>query len=347
VSRCYLYGRGEPAVFSLMKDPAFTRLLRGLYAGGVALPAQEDERETAARAVDAGLLQGNGSGYTPGPRLVVIPRHAVQDAARRMSPALDRYAEIAAAAAPELRDAYERTAAAAAFAWDRAEHTLMAGMLLDLSVGSRLWLDGHIRRGYDETLVWAFEETPGLNAFGVQWVAAEGETAGLAQLWHRGVQRTDLRISPPAVRELARLALGDDPPPSGKERLLLRYLGFTETAEGGERSRVPAFSAAEMDELLLPVLWRSAGRLVAEGVLPALEAGRAAPWWSPRAGSDSVHHALVRTVLELGTDRVVDTGGIAPFPTGTAGTEWGRWVWAERPGPRTLVAGAFEGAMAG
>jgi hypothetical protein len=345
VTRCYLYGRGDAAVSALMKDPAFRRLLPGLFADGTTRPNGEDESAAALRAAAAGLLVPEGAGYAAGPRLVPIPRSASRDAAERMAPALDRYAEIAAGAAAELRDAFGRTAAAGAFAWERVEHTLVAGMLLDLSVGSRLWLDGHVRRGYDETLVWAFEETPGCNAFGVQWAPAAEEAAGLAQLWHRTVERAELRVPGAAAAALARRAFAGEPLPA-REGLLLRYLGLVETGPGGERCAVPAFGADDMEEHLLPLLWRAAEELVAEGVLPALEAGRRAEWWAPRAGEDSVHHALVRTVLERGTDRVVETGGVSPFPAGAAPAGWGRWLWAERAGEHTLVAGAFEHAAA-
>ena len=344
--RCYLYGRGEAGVFALMKDPAFLRLLHGFFAGGAASPASLHEEEAAARAVAAGLLEADGAGYAAGARLVPIPRAALHDAAGRMAPALDTYARIAAEAAPRVREAFGRTEAAALFGWERVEHTLMAGMLLDLSVGSRLWLDGHIRRGYDETLVWAFEESPGRNAFGVQWTPAADEAAGLAQLWHRGVTRAELRAPSSAVAALTRLALGGGEPLPAREGLLLRYLGVVESGPGGERCAVPAFGPADMDEHLLPVLWEAAERLVAEGVLPALEAGRRAAWWAPRAGEDAVHHALVRTVLERGTDRVVETGAVSPFPAGAPPAGWGRWLWAERPGERTLVGGAFEHAAA-
>ncbi|HEX7241878.1 MAG TPA: hypothetical protein VF263_16470, partial [Longimicrobiaceae bacterium] len=157
--------------------------------------------------------------------------------------------------------------------------------------------------------------------------------------------RADLRVPPTAVTALAHLALGDDRPLPPREGLLLRYLGLVEASPDSDRCTVAAFTARDMDEHLLPVLWRAAERLVAEGVLPALEAGRGADWWRQRAGEDSVHHALVRTILERGTDRVVATGSVSPFPAGPAADGWGRWLWAERPGSHTLVAGAFEQAV--
>jgi hypothetical protein len=345
VTRCYVYGQGNAAIFALLKDPAFMRLLAGLFAAGAARPASGAEEETAVRAAEAGLLSASGADYGAGPRLVPIPRHALRDASARMAPALDRYAAIAGEAAAGLREAYGRTGAAATLPWRQVEHTVVAGMLLDLSVGSRLWLDGHVERGCNDTLVWAFEDAPGVNAFGVQWSAAEGECAGLAQLWHGAVPRAELRVPGSAVASLARLALGDGHPLPPSERLLLRYLGLVEAGpDGGDRCTVATFGAHDMEEHLLPVLWSAAERLVAEGVLPALEAGLRAEWWSPRAGEDAVHHALVRMVLERGTDRVVDTGVVAPFAAGDAGAAWGRWLWAEHPGHPTLVAGGFEAA---
>ncbi|HEX7243378.1 MAG TPA: hypothetical protein VF263_24050, partial [Longimicrobiaceae bacterium] len=166
MTRCYVYGRGDAEVFALLKDTSFNRLLQSLFDGGSARPISGAEEEVASRATAAGLLQGNSSGYAPGPRLVPIPGEASRDVAERMAPALDRYAGIAAEAAGGLRSAFGRTSAARSLPWSQVEHSLVAGMLLDLSVGSRLWLDGHIHRGYQDTLVWAFEETPGQNAFG-------------------------------------------------------------------------------------------------------------------------------------------------------------------------------------
>lgn len=313
----------------------------GLFADGTARPASAEEENTAARAVAAGLLDGGGPAFfVAGPRLVAIPRAAGREAAARMAPAIGRYGAFAAVAAAELRQAYQATASARRFSWAEVEHVLVAGMLLDLSVGSRLFLDGQVERGYDETLVWAFEETPGANPFGVQWVAAEDEAAGLAQLWHSAVERPELKVSVSAVRTLVGLGeAGKAPEP--KDLLLLRYLGFAAGGEAGDRPAVAGFSAQEMGELLLPKLWSAARQLVGEAVLPALDAGGAGGWWRDQPAASATGHALVRAALELGADAALAAGAMAAFPCGRPPAAWGRWFWREAPGPFTLVAGSF------
>lgn len=312
----------------------------GLFADGTARPASAEEENAAARAVAAGLLDGAGPAFVAGSRLVAIPRAAGREAAARMAPAIGRYGAFAAAAAADLRQAYQATASARRFSWAEVEHVLVAGMLLDLSVGSRLFLGGQVERGYDETLVWAFEETPGANPFGVQWVAAEGEAAGLAQLWHSAVERPELKVSVSAVRTLVRLGEAG-PSPEPKDLLLLRYLGFATVCEAGDRPAVAGFSDQEMGELLLPKLWSAARQLVGEAVLPALEAGGAGGWWRDQPAASATGHALVRAALELGTDAALAAGAMAAFPRGRPSASWGRWFWREAPGPFTLVAGSF------
>ncbi len=338
--RFYLYGRGDAALAEILRAPAFTQLVNHLFAGATTRPSNDAERRVAAQAERLGLFALRGQELTPGPRLVVVPQTATQEAIQRMASALRCYGELASAAASELRRAYENTAAAGSWAWSRAEHAIVAGMLLDLSVGSRLWLDGHVRRAYDETLVWAFADPVGNNPFGVCWTAAAGESAGLAQLWHGAVERSDLRISREAVLALVQLVWGGHPlaPP---ERLLLRYLQLIAGSEA-DRPALVCFSADDMEQCLLPVLWRSAEQLVAAAVLPALAAASGpGSWWQGRTG-DTYRHALVRMVLDLGIDQAVAAGALTAFPTGRVGAHWGRWLWLERTGARTLVAGAFS-----
>ena len=169
--RSYLYGRGDPELWGLLRDGRFGRLLYRFFSADGAAAMDAAEEDLARRATARGLLTGPSTALAPGPRLVLIPRQACDAVIARLEPVLGRYVGAAGDAAAALAGAFADTAAARRFRWADVAHSLVAGMLLDLSVGSRLWLGGQILRAFDESVVWVFEEVPGRNAFGVQWVA--------------------------------------------------------------------------------------------------------------------------------------------------------------------------------
>ena len=340
-ARSYLYGRGDAEIWALLRDRAFWTLTRTLFDGPptVCRPSDETQQVAADRALSCELLRRAEDGFDAGRRLVMVPSAALQEAIEAMAPGLDRYVAITSEAVGRLVDAYERTEASRHLPWNRTEHAVIAGMLLDLSVGSQLWLRGEIAQAYDETAVWVFQEKVGQNAFGVQWIQAEARASGFAQLWHQDVERPDLRLPPSAVGALLDQVLDDLPLPP-RDRLLLRHLGLIRAADG-DRCAIPAFSPPDMERHLLPVLWETASLLVEQAAVPALTEATKVSWWVQRGERSSSRHALVRALLEAGVDRVIAAGVLSPFPAGQASPGWGRWLWAERPGPRTLVAGAF------
>lgn len=350
--RFYLYGKGQPEVASLLNDARFRDLVRALAERRS--PRQADFQEVAQRAVRCALLAANGS-LEPGPGLVLVPRGAEGAARRLTAPALGRYCEIAGEAIRDLERAYRDTAARRRFAWHEVCHALAAGMLLDLAVGSELYLAGRIERQPWETVVWAFEKVSASNSFGVRWLGAEhcgrrengdaahhgdgAERCGFGQLWHRAVERPPLALSTSAVRQLYRVACGA--PPDERELLYLRYLNLVERRQDGYRLCVPAWPAADFERLRAP-LAAGARRLVDEALSPALAALLEHPWWRQRRGHDACLHAGVRLVLEYGIDRVVQAGHLPPFPRGSeVPAAWGRWLWAEPETGPGLVAGAF------
>ena len=156
------------------------------------------------------------------------------------------------------------------------------------------------------------------------------------------MERGDLRLGGDGVGALLAIARGEAAEVPPRQLLYLRYLGLVQGHGATAGCSFPTFDAAEMEQLLLPPLWHRAEQLVEEAVVPALTTGGAAPWWRDRTDLDSVRHALVRLVLEVGTDRVIDAGVLEPFPRRTPPPAWGRWLWEERSGQRTLVAGAFD-----
>jgi hypothetical protein len=339
--RLYLYGRADVELWSLLEGAELQNVVGDHLAG------REARSDGAGTVPDAALIRGlladDGGCYVPGARMVLVPAGPEREVRQLMEPLLDRYAEVAAAVIPRLRRAYEATAAAYRFTWEQVSHALVAGMLLDLAVGSELWRSGWIRRQHWETAVWAFERVSAANAFGVRWVGDTAGRCGFAQLWHRDVKRPNLRLDEGMVALLGRLAAGNRPtaaPP--KSLLYLRYVKLLEQQDRELRLAVPAFDAGDFDRLLVPMV-AGARSLVAEAVAPALERAMAHSWWGRQGDQGSHCHAAVRLMLEYGIDRVIAEGLLAPFPRGAAEPAWGRWVWVESGGPLTLVAGAFDG----
>jgi hypothetical protein len=332
----YLFGDRDPEIDALLRDAGFQDLVRELFEGGEARIPEEvpPAFETAVRC---GLLESDGTLYRAGGKLVVVPAAAERSLPSLLRPALAPYVEIAREVGAELREVYESLALVSRFKWPEVSHTLVAGTFLDLAMGSEAYRPGVVLRGpLPQTSVWAFPGVSAENGYGVQLSTGRGRLL-FAQLWHRRSRREGLRLSPETVAELAKAARGEAAGGTSKELLYLRHLKLVAREDGGFRAQVPVFGPAET-ERLLPVLSEGARRLVHDVIVPALDMLVYDPYWRERADQDVYRHAAVRLILEYGIDRVIASRVLDPFP----GREelpvaWGRWLWEEAEGPRTLV----------
>jgi hypothetical protein len=274
----------------------------------------------------------------PGKRLTLVPEAQEVRLQAMMKPALDRYLRVVGRALPRLRATFLQCEASRRFTWSEANHSVVAGMLMDLS------LDRMLPARFRETApgeasfsAWAFERSRANNSFGVQMVSDEAGDWTFAQLWHCRSTRPALRIDSGLVTALARLATGrggSQPEGAARPLLKLRYFKLAQGAGGACEPRFPAFAAEE---------WRRLSSAVAEhavalrdtAVLSFLDGLAGDRFWSEPGRL----HAAVRLMLESATDRVVDAGLLPPFPAGDDPAAWGRWMWQgdthkDRSGPR-------------
>jgi hypothetical protein len=316
-----------------------------------------------AAALACGLLAREGGRVVAGRRLVIVPAAEEERFRSLVLPALGRYLEVIGDAVPRLRRAYAGCAAAGWCSWAEVCHAVVAGMLMDLEVGR------HLPAGVCEEgpgprvpVVWAFERPLAENAFGVQSVRDPESGWSIAQLWHAGGARRELRIDPPLLREVGRIA-GSAPPaggassvgraPSGGSAPPAGSAPFPDSAPSGgsaggappldagrgllwlrhhrlvagRRLRLPAFAAADWRRLE-GALQPAAAALVAEAVGPALAALGGEPFWTPPRRL----HAAVRLLLEAAADHVVAAGLLPSFPpAGVEAPGWGRWLWEQDP----------------
>lgn len=336
----YMFGDALPEIWSLLSDTDFRMLVERLFQNGKAAVPEAPPAcfELAQRL---GFLAVEGSVYRAGTRLVPIPSIAERDLPELMRPVLAHYVEIVEEVTSDLRMAYESTEAGRCFPWAEVCHSVVAGMFLDLAMGSQLVRSGTIPGLLvGETVIWAFERISALNGFGVQSVASTAPRLLFAQLWHRRTRITSERLSIPHVQALARVAFsgeGASLPP--RELLYLRHLRLVRRAGSSFKIQVPAFEPAAARQLLA-VLVPAAKRLEEDAVNPALDRLFNHPWWQPRGQEDSFRHAAVRLILEYGIDRVIASRLLAPFPeSGDLPASWGRWLWSEPDGPDTLMPG--------
>jgi hypothetical protein len=316
-----------------------------------------------AAALACGLLAREGGRVVAGRRLVIVPAAEEERFRSLVLPALGRYLEVIGDAVPRLRRAFADCAAAGWCSWTEVCHAVVAGMLMDLEVGR------HLPAGVCEEgpgprvpVVWAFERPLAENAFGVQSVRDPESGWSIAQLWHAGGARRELRIDPPLLRAVGRIAgsappgggapsagsapAGGSAPPAGsapsrdsapsggsaggalpvdagRGLLWLRHHRLV----AGRRLRLPAFAAADWRRLQ-DALQPAAAALVAEAVGPALAALGGEPFWTPPRRL----HAAVRLLLEAAADHVVAAGLLPSFPpAGVEAPGWGRWLWEQDP----------------
>lgn len=331
----FLFGDRNPEISAVMDDSQFQRLVRKLFAEDtVAFTGSPSIVEAAERC---GLVRRSRDRVTTGPRLVTIPSQAEVDLPTVMRPTLANYVEITREVISELRLAYERTSPSRRFGWPQVSHSVVAGMFLDLAMGNEVYGSGQVsRRPVGDTVVWAFEGISARNAYGVQWTPGS-QRMFYAQLWHRGVQRKEIRCTSALVDLLGAIAFGNGATPAAKELLYFRHLGLVRKAGTSFQVEIPAFGPADTG-ILLPVLIEGARRLVTDAIAPALDSLVHHPWWREKFQQDAYRHAAVRLVLEYGIDRVILSGVLEPFPERQdLPVEWGRWLWAEPEGQLTLM----------
>lgn len=308
--------------------------------GGEAL-LRPDAKDIIRALADRGVpvaLESNGLRFDDG--FVTLPAAAAEVFTQAVATRLDDYADAASAALPQLRGAFLRTRPAQRFDWEHVEHAVVAGMFLDLAIGSCLWKAGLIRRRYDDTVVWAIDSAPSRNSFGVQWIGSRIRRCAVAQLWHVDVPRPALRLAEADVRWLCTAARGGDVAGDPRMLLRLRYFGFVSRSDDTLHVRIPALVPSDCEHLF-SVLAECAMRLVQRVVRPLLANVERLQPGVPMA-RDSYRHVLIRLLLEAGIDRVVASGLCEPFPKGVPPAEWGRWLWEESACGHSLVAGAFE-----
>ena len=330
----FLYGRGHTETQAVYSDSRFDALVAGYFESG----RLECDDDLAEKALACGLLANEDGGYSAGPRLMLVPRAAELELRNRIEPAIDVYLGIVSKTVPALRAAYEAGEAARSFDWSQVCHTIVAGMLIDLSVGVNLKLAADVRGTIGDAVIWAFENISAENGFGVQWNVGSHPSRAAAQLWHRTVTRQPLRLEKAMSDALVQLARGEAEVSSSREWLFLK---FTKLVREG-KVVPPVFGPDDTTRLLEPLM--SAGvELVEKAVTPAFEMAARDPWWGRLNEDASYRHAVVRLVLEYATDRVVSAGLLPPFPTGEVDVTWGRWVWIEPDdSPGRLVPPSFD-----
>jgi hypothetical protein len=327
--RKILFGRYDPEVGKMLAAPGFDAMLAGLFAG--AAPAPE-AGSLAAQALAHGLLRAEADRLQPGPRMVLIPHHHEGELAALVEPALDRYLGVLSAVLPGIRQAFQECAAARRFSWDEVGHSLVAGLLMDLSVGRQLFARRPELRPRQESVVWVFERPRARNAFGVQMAKDPASGWTLAQLWHRGLERSPLSIRDELVGFLGGLAAGDPGDADAPGWLHLRYVGLARRVGRSHDLLVPSFAPDEWLHLSTR-LHAGAGRLLEEAIFPALGRLSGQPFWGDAAAAGRLYTA-VRLLLDYATDRLVDSGLLAAFPAREqAPPAWGRLLWNEDVAP--------------
>ncbi len=332
----YLFGDRDPELAAVLRERSFQHLVAELFAAQE-LAAPVEPSPLWGDAVRLELLAAGHDGYRAGRRLVLIPAEAETGAAEllRCSP---RYVEVAREAGARLRAVYGQTAAAERFTWSQVSHLVVAGLFLDLAMGAEVLRSGRIsRKPAGDSVVWGFQGISAENPYGVSSVAASPpRRAFFAELWHRSTRRSQSRLSPSLVDVLLRIGQGEQVHES-RELLYLKHLKLVRSAGGSLQLQMPAFGASD-GERLLPPLMEGARRLVEEAIVPALERLQGHHWWRERMEQEAYRHAAVRLILEHGIDSVISAHVCDPFPeAGNAPAGWGRCLWEEPEGPRTVM----------
>jgi hypothetical protein len=334
----YAYGDQNPEIASLLRERSFQHLVGGLFRSEEAtLPSEPPLLLQDAVRLD--LLASSGTAYRAGRRLVLIPAAAEREVAGLLRPALESYVAVAARVKTDLLGTYTRTAVAEQFPWSRVSHSILAGLFLDLAMGLEVFRSGIIARPPSgDTVIWAFQGVSAENAYGVCSIpAASPRRAHFGELWHHRARRSEPRLGHSHVALMIRCAHGEQGPNSPKDLLYLKYLGLVRKAGDSLQLQVPAFGTADTEQMLAP-LTEGARRLVTEAIIPSLELLEHHPWWRQRVHHEAYRHAAIRLILEHGIDAVIASGACDPFPeAGEVSVEWGRWLWEEPDGPRTVM----------
>lgn len=342
--RLYLFGRADAETSRALGEAAFGEAVVRLARSQVVEP---DAVATADRErwVGAGLLAHDGDRLVAGRRLLVVPRPAEADAFAALGESVGRYLEVAADAVPRLERSYAATATARRWSWDEVAHAVVAGMLLDLSVGREFGILPRVGRRQGDSVVWAFEGVSTDNGLGVVWCEAPGGDWGAGQLWHRAVRRSAVRLSPAMVALAGRVAIGQPEPAAPREMLYLRHQRLVRRAGDGFEVTWPTFRPRDAARLSRP-LRHGGRRLLSAAITPALATLAEHPWWGRCRDDDSYRHLVLRLMLEYGADRAFSSGLLADPPRGEAPETWGRWLWLGRQGdalPRCRDAGLEQG----
>jgi hypothetical protein len=350
--RIYLFGRAEPALAAAIDDPGFHRVVRRMAGAGrcTADELEEVSADALAGWTAAGLLARDGDLLAPGRKMVLVPATAERELLALAGESVDRYLGIVGAAVPRLRAAYQATEAARRWEWPQVAHAVVGGMLLDLSVGREFKILGRVKRERGDNVVWAFERVSATQGIGVVWAEETAGHWGIGQLWHVGVRREPVRLGADLVELVGRAALGEPLAGATAELLYLRYHRLLRRSDDRYEVIWPTFVPTDV-ERLSPPLTAGGHRLLAEAILPVMKRLDDHPWWCRARQDESYRHAVLRLMLDYGTDRVFDAGLVDPAPAGEAPPTWGRFVWLGRRGdalPRFVEAGlGADGAKGG
>lgn len=334
--RCYLFGQGDPALGKLVASPEWRALVKALLEsdGRLALEAAADFAGLD-EAVAVGLCRREDGFVSAGPKLDLVRESDIEAFRGVFQPFLASYLAILQRALPRLESAFGECRTGRDFAWPQVAHGVVAGILMDLSVGGHLQLYERLSASRGPTLVCAFETLPGGNAFGVRWMA--GRRSEFLELWHQGLRREPLALKPQVCELLRDVALGQH---AGQPEILwLRHLKLVTGRGRGLRPNLPTFFAPDALPLI-ETAQEVAREITDRAVSPALRA-------SARGGGvgagdpGGISFAGARLVLELATDAAVEARLLPAFPaTDEAPENWGRWLWIrleEGPSLRDLL----------
>lgn len=314
--RFVLYGAADPAVIQCLQDGHAVAALRAVCTGaGVphGTPAS-----ALALLQQAGLVCEVGTGYTPGPTLVLPPAEVHERLSDLADVVAEDYVRILRAAQGDLRAAYEMSAAAQlqGIPWEQVCTLVLWGLTLDLGVGQVLVEQGLVKANLpDERIVWALRGEVGAS-FGVRTRHRVDQQVGVGELW---VNRATVSLRLTEGEAMLMRSLR----PGGAEaeaelaepgaRVSLRFAGVIRGEGEALRLAIPVVQAHE--PLLTKTVPHVAANLVQAALRPALAA---APAWQ---GLSPTHCRLTlqRMAMERAAARLLDMGAV----TGQSGL----WCW--------------------